>query len=69
MPEGSRRLLIATGKVMKYLERKAGLGSIILKKPASFSEFKGHVGVRNRLVEPAVIEPWSSLGKGRCKVE
>jgi len=54
---------------MKYLEQKAGLTSIILKNVASFSEFKCHVGVRNRLAEPAVIEPWSSLGKRRCKVE
>ena len=54
---------------MKYLERKAGLASIILKNVASLSEFKGLLGVRNRLVEPAVIEPWLSLGKGRGKVE
>ena len=69
MPEGSGRLLIATGKEMKYLERKAGLASIILENVASLIEFKGHFGVRIRLVEPAVIEPWSSLGKGRGKVE
>ena len=61
--------MIATGKVMKYLERKAGLASTILKNVASLSEFEGHFGVRNRLVEPAVIEPWSSLGKGSGKVE
>ena len=69
MPKASERLLIATGKVMKYLERKAGLASIILKNVASLSELKGHFGVRNKLVEPAVIEPWSSLRKGRGKVE
>ena len=69
MPEGSGTLLSATGKEMKCLERKAGLASIILKNVARLSEFKGHLGVRNKLVEPAVIEPWSILGKGRGKVE
>ena len=54
---------------MKYLEREAGLASTILKNVASLSEVKGPFGGRIRLVEPAVIEPSSSLGKGRGKVE
>ena len=54
---------------MKHLEREAGLASTILKNVASLSEFKGHFGGRIRLDEPAVIEPSSSPGKGRGKVE
>jgi hypothetical protein len=54
---------------MKYLDRMADLASIIPKNVASLSDVKGHFGMQNSLVEPAMIEPSSSLVKGRGKVE
>jgi len=57
---------------MKSLNRMAGLASTIQKNVDSHKNSapaKGLFGIQDSLVEPAMMEPWSSLGKGSGKVE